>query len=100
MGFLLGWIANLRGAEGRSWKLNVTALLVSAIWFLPTTYVAQIMIQGVDWRVPFAAISGNLAQLGLALVIGLPAIPRIVKLRDEVLYKHKYVKVKSVKLDK
>lgn len=97
MGYLIGWVAHVRGAQGRSWKLNLTALLVSAVWFLPTTYVAQIVIQGVDWRVPMAAIPGNLAQLGLALAFGLPAIPRIIKVRDKVLGSQSYVRMKPSK---
>jgi len=90
MGYIIGHIANFRYAEGRSWKLNVLALLISGIWFIPTTYVAQLMIlgPGTDWRLPIAAIPGNLVQLGLALIFGLPAIPRIITLRDKILYKN------------
>lgn len=89
MGYLIGAIANWKGAEGRSWKLNVAALLLSAIWFLPTTYIAQLMIlgPGTSWLLPIGAIPGNVAQLVLALAIGLPAIPRINRVRDKVLYK-------------
>ena len=90
MGYIIGWIANIRGSQGRDWKLNLLALSVSALWFLPTTYLAKLMIvgPGVDWRLPMAAIPGNVAQLALALVFGLPGIPRIVKLRDIHFKKH------------
>lgn len=91
MGYLIGRIANCKGAQGRSWKLNILALLLSGIWFIPATYIAQLMITGADWYIPLAAIPGNLAQLGLALVFGLPVIPKMVKLRDEVFYKGKMV---------
>ncbi|MCL1950139.1 MAG: ECF transporter S component [Turicibacter sp.] len=90
MGLIIGSIAYSQGRKGRSWKMNLLALFISALWFLPTTYIAQMMIQGIefgDWRIPLLALPGNLAQLALALVIGLPAIPRIAKLRDTVLYK-------------
>lgn len=85
MGYMIGKIANINGAGGKNWKLNAAALFLSGIWFLPTTYVAQIMNQGVDWRVPMAAIPGNVVQLGLAFVFGMPVIPRIIKIRDNVL---------------
>lgn len=85
MGYMIGTIANLKNSRGKSWKLNAAAIVVSAFWFLPTSYVAQILIFGLDWRIPLLAIWGNVAQLILALVIGLPLIPRVNKLRDHIL---------------
>ena len=93
MGYIIGSIAHINGYGGRNMKVNVLALLISAIWFIPTTYVAQIMIQGVDWRIPMAAIPGNVAQLVLALVIGLPMIPKINKINRQI---NKYEPSKKV----
>lgn len=74
MGLIIGGIASWRGAGGKRPVQNVIALLVAGLWFLPTAYVAQVMIMGVPWEVPVAAIPGNVMQLVLALAIGLPMI--------------------------
>ena len=96
MGYIIGRIAHMNGYSGRNMKVNVIALLVSAIWFIPTTYIAQIMIQGVDWRVPIAAIPGNIAQLVLALVIGLPMIPKVNKVNRHTIKQESNEKTKKL----
>jgi len=86
MGLIIGYIANCCGADGKKPIQNVIALLVGGLWFLPMAYVSQIIIMGVQWQVPLAAIPGNLMQLALALVIGMPLITAI----------NQYKKVKGI----
>jgi len=81
MGFIIGSVAKLAlSGEKPTWlktTLYVAALLAGAAWFIPASYVAQIMIFQVPWEVPVASIPGNLMQIVIALVAGLPLITLI-----------------------
>ena len=74
MGLIIGYVAHWRGAQGKKPVQNVIALAAGGLWFLPTSYVAQIMIMRVPWEVPMAAIPGNVMQLVIALALGMPMI--------------------------
>ena len=74
MGVIVGYIANMGGAGGKTFFLNIAALFAGGLWFLASAYVAQVMIFAVPWEVPLASIPGNMMQIVLALLIGLPLI--------------------------
>ena len=74
MGLIIGYVANFRQADGKNPILNGIALAISGFWFIPAAYVSQILIMDVQWQVPIAAITGNVMQLIIALVLGMPLI--------------------------
>ena len=72
LGLIFGGIAHAGGAAGKNIWLNIVAGIAGALWLIPTMYVGQIIMFGVPWPVPLAAVPNNAMQIVLALVIGLP----------------------------
>ncbi|MCL2397245.1 MAG: ECF transporter S component [Defluviitaleaceae bacterium] len=72
MGYIMGSVAHFGGAGGKKPVRNVLALVAGGAWFIPAAYAAELMIFRVQWQVPVASIPGNVMQLVLALVAGLP----------------------------
>lgn len=71
MGYIIGSIAHTRGANGRSLPLNIAAGIAGGLWFIPASYMAEVMLFG-NWLAPVNSITGNLLQLALMFGAGLP----------------------------
>lgn len=77
MGYLVGYIAHLNGAEGKKIGLNLLAMILSAFILIPGYYITQVILFG-NWIAPLSSIPGDISQL----VIGLFAIvlvPPVIK---------------------
>ena len=71
MGYMIGTIAWSNGREGNSSKINLFAIILSAIWMIAGYYISEVIIYG-NWIAPMASILGNITQLVIGTVIGLP----------------------------
>ena len=71
MGYIIGSIANMGGCDGSNMKLNLLAVIVAGLWFLPASYVAGAIILS-NWVIPVTHIPGNAIQIALMFVLGVP----------------------------
>ncbi len=71
MGYMIGSISWSNGREGNSFKINLFAVVLSAIWMIAGYYVSEVILYG-NWVAPMASIPGNITQLVIGAVIGLP----------------------------
>ncbi|MCL2851968.1 MAG: ECF transporter S component [Defluviitaleaceae bacterium] len=71
MGYIIGTITHMGGHEGKSLKLNLLAVLAAGLWFIPASYVAGAIILS-NWAIPVTHIPGNVTQIVLMLVLGVP----------------------------
>ena len=78
MGYIIGTIAHMGGKAGRSIKLNIVAALAGGLWFIPASYVAGAIILS-NWYIPVTHIPGNVTQVVLMLVLGVPLASVLMK---------------------
>ncbi|AQS08953.1 thiamine precursor transporter HmpT [Clostridium saccharobutylicum] len=71
MGYIVGSIAWSKGKNGSNFMINLLAILVSAIWMIAGYYISEIILYG-NWVAPMASVPGNITQLVVGAVIGLP----------------------------
>lgn len=71
MGYMIGSISHAKGKNGDSTLYNLVAIFASSAWMLAGYYVTEIILYG-NWIAPIGSIPGNLIQLALGLVLGLP----------------------------
>ena len=71
MGYMIGSIAWSGKREGNSFKINLIAIILSAIWMIAGYYITEVILYG-NWIAPMASITGNITQLVIGAVIGLP----------------------------
>lgn len=79
MGYIIGAIANANGRKGSSSLWNIIAILVGGIWMLAGYYITEIILYG-DYILPIKSIPGNIVQIVLGLILGLPLSKVIIKL--------------------
>lgn len=72
MGYIIGKIAWSNNKKGNSMILNIGAIVVSAIWMIFGYYIAEGILYG-NWISPVASIPGNIIQIVVGLIIGIPA---------------------------
>lgn len=72
MGYIIGKIAWSKDKKGNSMILNIGAIVVSAIWMIFGYYIAEGILYG-NWISPVASIPGNIIQIVVGLIIGIPA---------------------------
>jgi len=78
---IFGSIANYNSSGGKSIRLNVLAAVVGGAWLIPSMYIGELLIFQVTWGAPQVGIPGNVAQIVLTLVLGLPMIKLIHRYR-------------------
>lgn len=71
MGYMIGLIAE-RG-NGKSWGWNLTAVLAGGAWMIAGYYLYEVLLYG-NWVTPMSSVPGNISQILLAIVIGLPLV--------------------------
>jgi len=79
MALIFGGIANYGGAGGKNIWLNALAAVMGGLWLIPSMYVGQVLVFPIPWTYPVVGIPGNIAQIVLALALGLPMI-RLVQI--------------------
>ena len=72
MGYLVGWISNAGERNGRNFFWNLAAVLTGSMWMLIGYFFAEVVIYG-NWIKPFTSIPGNIVQIVVGALIGLPA---------------------------
>ena len=77
MGYIVGAIAYSNNKNGDSFLFNVLAVIASGIWMIIGYYITEVILYG-NLLTPIASIPGNITQLAVGLVHGLP-LAKILK---------------------
>ncbi|MDK2827840.1 MAG: hypothetical protein PWP67_639 [Clostridium butyricum] len=77
MGYIVGSIAYSNNKNGDSFLFNILAIFVSGIWMIIGYYITEVILYG-NLLAPVASIPGNITQLVVGLVLGLP-LAKILK---------------------
>ena len=77
MGYMVGAIAWSKSKNGNSLSLNLFAVILSSVWMIAGYYATEGILYG-NWVSPAASIPGNVTQIVLGLILGLP-IAKILK---------------------
>lgn len=80
MGYAIGSVSNSKGKNGTSFMYNLLAILLGSVWMLAGYYAAEAIIYK-NWAAPVTSIPGNLTQLVIGAVIGLPIASALKKLK-------------------
>ncbi|MFZ5944611.1 MAG: ECF transporter S component [Bacillota bacterium] len=78
MGYIVGAISHASNRKGKSIFWNLVAVLVGGIWMIFGYYLTEGILYG-NWIAPVTSIPGNITQLILGVVIGLPISKIIIK---------------------
>lgn len=81
MGLIVGSVANANGRNGENIGYNILGILISSVWMIGGYYVAEGILYG-NWVAPVTSIPGNITQLVVGLVLGVPlaiALKKIAK---------------------
>ena len=71
MGYIVGTIAYSNNKNGDNFLINILAVFVSGIWMIIGYYITEVILYG-NLLAPVASIPGNITQLVVGLVLGLP----------------------------
>ncbi|MBP8312859.1 ECF transporter S component [Clostridium neonatale] len=77
MGYIVGAIAYSNNKNGDNFLINILAVFVSGIWMIIGYYITEVILYG-NLLAPVASIPGNITQLVVGLVLGLP-LAKILK---------------------
>ena len=77
MGYIVGTIAYSNNKNGDNFLINILAVFVSGIWMIIGYYITEVILYG-NLLAPVASIPGNITQLVVGLVVGLP-LAKILK---------------------
>lgn len=77
MGYIIGHIAWSNGKCGNNTATNIFAVIISGIWMLIGYYITEVILYG-NLVAPLTSIPGNITQVVIGLIIGLP-IAKIIK---------------------
>ena len=78
MGYIVGSIAWSGNRRGNNFLWNLIAVIVSGVWMIAGYYVTEIILYG-NWLAPVTSIPGNVIQIVVGAVIGLPLIQALKK---------------------
>ena len=71
MGYLLGAISYSNNKNGDNNIINIFAVIISGIWMIGGYYLTEVILYG-NWFSPVASIPGDITQIVMALIIGIP----------------------------
>lgn len=71
MGYIVGSIANSGGRNGSRFVWNLTGITISGVWMVAGYYITEVILYG-NWLSPVTSIPGNVIQLVIGAVFGLP----------------------------
>ena len=77
MGYIVGTIAYSNNKNGDNFLIKILAVFVSGIWMIIGYYITEVILYG-NLLAPVASIPGNITQLVVGLVLGLP-LAKILK---------------------
>jgi uncharacterized membrane protein len=78
MGYIIGQIAWSNGKNGNSIVLNIIAIVVGGIWMMTGYYFTEVILYG-NWIAPFTSVPGNITQVVIGALIGLPLVIALKK---------------------
>lgn len=71
MGYILGAIVYSENRNGENIIINIFAVILSGGWMIAGYYLAEVMLYG-NLLAPVASIPGDITQIVMALIIGIP----------------------------
>jgi uncharacterized membrane protein len=71
MGYMLGYISCINNKNGDNIIINILAVIISGIWMIGGYYITEVILYG-NWFSPVASIPGDITQIVMALIIGIP----------------------------
>ena len=71
MGYVLGAIAYSGNKNGENIIVNTFAIILSGAWMIAGYYATEVILYG-NWLAPVASIPGDITQIVMALIIGIP----------------------------
>jgi uncharacterized membrane protein len=71
MGYIVGHIANRNNRNGNSLLWNIISVILSGIWMIFGYYITEVILYG-NWISPVTSIPGNITQIVIGAIIGLP----------------------------
>ncbi|AWK49791.1 ECF transporter S component [Clostridium beijerinckii] len=71
MGYILGAISYSNNKNGDNNIINIFAVIISGIWMIAGYYLTEVILYG-NWFSPIASIPGDITQIVMALIIGIP----------------------------
>lgn len=77
MGYIVGSITWSKKKNGNNLAINIIATIISGVWMIIGYYIAEGIIYG-NWVAPVASIPGNVTQIAIGLIIGIP-VAKILK---------------------
>lgn len=72
MGYIIGSIAWSNDKKGNSKIANIVGITISGIWMIFGYYITEVILYGNHIKA-IASIPGNITQIVIGLVIGVPA---------------------------
>lgn len=80
MGYVVGSFANAKDRNGNSFLWNITGIAVSGVWMLIGYFMTEVILYG-NWIAPVTSIPGNVVQLVVGAVVGIPAAAALKRTR-------------------
>ncbi|CAH2214059.1 ECF transporter S component [Tepidibacter aestuarii] len=71
MGYLVGYIAYTNGKNGRNLYFNLMGIVLGGIWMIIGYYMTEVILYG-NWIYPITSIPGNITQIIIGAILGLP----------------------------
>lgn len=71
MGYLIGRVAWAKERKGESVAWNLAGILIASVWMIFGYYMTEVILYG-HWMTPLTSIPGNLIQLAVGAVLGIP----------------------------
>lgn len=78
MGYIIGTMANSNDRNGKKILWNVVGIILASIWMIVGYYVAEGILYG-NWIAPLTSIPGNITQLIIGAIIGIPLAAALKK---------------------
>lgn len=78
MGFIIGSVAHSKSKNGNSLALNITGIILGGLWMIAGYYATEGLLYG-NWLSPVTSIPGNITQIVLGIIIGVPFAAAIKK---------------------
>jgi len=82
MGYIIGAISNASNRNGNSIIWNIIAILAGGVWMILGYYLTEVILYG-NWISPITSIPGNITQLILGAILGLPLTKILIKIKDK-----------------
>ena len=77
MGYIIGSIAWSNDKKGNNTITNIVGIIISGVWMIFGYYVTEVILYG-NYITPLGSIPGNITQIVVGLVIGVP-IAKVLK---------------------